>query len=170
MPVEHRIYRIIQVMQCTSTALLAFGNWQQWSAELHLMLSCMLFCRLFDLCVLSQNENGERIWCIDYRFMPLHCGQTMPAGTLPTFHNVPLCVTLRFSRAFVFPFLLCCPSIVRLFYIKPGLIFSFAMLVLSPVGNHIREAGLHCRNLLVVFLKSMTMFWLTMWWCAATFV
>ena len=28
----------------------------------------------------------------------------------------------------------------RWFYAKPGLIFSFAMLVLSPVGNHVREA------------------------------
>lgn len=49
---------LICVLQCTSTALLAFGNWQQW-----------------------------------------------------------------------------------LFYIKPGLIFSFAMLVPSPVGNHIREVA-----------------------------
>lgn len=92
---------LICVLQCTSTALLAFGNWQQWSAELHLMLSSMLCFRLFDDCVLSQN--GRRIGSIDC-FMPLHCGR-------------------------------------RLFYIKPGLIFSFAMLVPSPVGNHIREVA-----------------------------
>ena len=117
MPVEHRIF---QVLQCTSTALLAFGNWQQWSAELHLMLSSMLCFRLFDDCVLSQN--GGRIGSIDC-FMPLHCGRRHACWCVA---NLLHCSTLHH-----FAFLLCiCISL-------PSLLFQHCQVVLHQAWSDI---------------------------------
>lgn len=111
---------LICVLQCTSTALLAFGNWQQWSAELHLMLSSMLCFRLFDDCVLSQN--GRRIGSIDC-FMPLHCGRRHACWCVA---NLLHCSTLHH-----FAFLLCiCVSL-------PSLLFQHCQVVLHQAWSDI---------------------------------